>query len=42
MCEKVAVMYLGKIVEFGNKKEIFNNPKHPYTRKLIESIPSLP
>ena len=42
MCEKVAVMYLGKIVEFGNKKEIFNNPQHPYTKKLIQSIPNLP
>ena len=42
MCEKVAVMYLGEIVEFGNKNEIFRNPKHPYTKKLIESIPKLP
>ena len=42
MCEKVAVMYLGKIVEFGNKNEIFQNPKHIYTKKLIESIPKLP
>jgi len=42
MCEKVAVMHLGRIVEFGNKKEIFNNPKDPYTIKLIQSIPKLP
>ena len=42
MCEKVAVMYLGEIVEVGSKNEIFRNPKHPYTKKLIESIPKLP
>jgi oligopeptide/dipeptide ABC transporter ATP-binding protein len=41
MCSKVAVMYLGKIIEFGYKDEIFNNPKHPYTIGLINSMPKL-
>ena len=35
----IAVMYLGKIVEFGAKEQIFSNPLHPYTKRLIESIP---
>ena len=41
MCDKVAVMYAGKIVEQGNVREIYNNPKHPYTQALIKSIPRL-
>ena len=39
-CDDVAVMYCGKIVEKSDVKSIFNNPKHPYTKGLIESIPS--
>jgi oligopeptide/dipeptide ABC transporter ATP-binding protein len=39
-CDDVAVMYCGKIVERSDVKSIFNNPKHPYTKGLIESIPS--
>lgn len=38
-CDKIAVMYLGKIVEIGNRDELFENPMHPYTKKLLESIP---
>lgn len=38
-CDKIAVMYLGKIVEIGNRDELFENPLHPYTKKLLESIP---
>ena len=41
MCDKVAVMYAGKIVEQGDVREIYNNPKHPYTQALIKSIPRL-
>lgn len=41
MCDDVAVMYLGKIVEKASVKEIFNNPKHPYTKGLLRSIPQL-
>lgn len=37
--DKIAVMYLGKIVEYGEAKEIFNNPTHPYTKALLEAVP---
>ncbi|MFB3164470.1 dipeptide ABC transporter ATP-binding protein [Neobacillus sp. 179-J 1A1 HS] len=36
---RVAVMYLGKIVEMGTRDQIFNDPKHPYTQALLASIP---
>lgn len=39
MCDRVGVMYAGNIVEESDVKEIFNNPKHPYTAGLLESIP---
>jgi len=39
VCERVAVMFEGKIVETGNVADIYSNPKHDYTRKLIKSIP---
>ena len=41
MCDSVAVMYAGRIVESGPVREIFSAPKHPYTRALVESIPRL-
>jgi len=41
MCDVVAVMYAGRIVESGAVREIFNTPAHPYTRALLESIPRL-
>lgn len=41
MCDAVAVMYAGKIVEYGPLVEVFDHPKHPYTRALYKSIPSL-
>ena len=41
IADKVAVMYLGKIVEVGDSKEIFASPKHPYTQALIASSPTL-
>lgn len=41
MCDKIAVMYAGKIVEYGDTREIFYNPKHEYTRGLLNSIPRL-
>ena len=39
IADDVAVMYLGNVVEFGDADTIFNNPKHPYTRALLGSIP---
>ena len=41
MCDKVAVMYAGKIVEMGDVREIFNTPSHPYTEALLASVPKL-
>ena len=41
MCEKIAVMYAGHIVEYGTADEIFYSPKHEYTKGLIKSIPKL-
>ena len=41
MCDRVAVMHGGKIVETASVQEIFANPKHPYTRDLLKSIPTL-
>ena len=41
MCDKVAVMYAGKIVEQGSVREIYNDPKHPYTEALLKSIPKV-
>jgi peptide/nickel transport system ATP-binding protein len=41
MCDEVAVMYLGRIVERGPVDAIFHDPKHPYTRALLRSMPSI-
>ncbi len=37
--DRIAVMYLGKIIELGDHLEIFNNPQHPYTQALLSAIP---
>ncbi|MGI9565444.1 MAG: ABC transporter ATP-binding protein [Nitrosopumilus sp.] len=41
IADKIGIMYGGQMVEFGSSKEIYNNPKHPYTQGLLESIPTL-
>ncbi len=41
LANKIAVMYLGRIVEFGPAEEIFSHPRHPYTKALFDAIPSL-
>ena len=40
MCDSVAVMYAGKIIERGPVRDIFNRPSHPYTKALINSVPN--
>jgi oligopeptide/dipeptide ABC transporter ATP-binding protein len=40
-CDRVAVMYAGRIVEYTSAKELYNNPKHPYTIGLLNSLPRL-
>lgn len=40
MCDRIIVMYLGKIVEMGSTAQIFENPLHPYTKALISAIPA--
>jgi peptide/nickel transport system ATP-binding protein len=40
-CEKVSIMYAGKIVEYADAKTIFKNPLHPYTQGLIGAFPSI-
>ena len=41
LCDKIGIMYAGKMVEFGGIFEIFETPKHPYTRALLKSIPKM-
>src|SRR5262249_56882369 len=41
LCDRVAVMYLGRIVEVAPTEEVFSDPRHPYTRGLLAAIPRL-
>ena len=40
VCERVAVMYLGRIVEWGDREEVFSRPSHPYTQALVSAVPA--
>lgn len=39
ICDRIAIMYLGRIVEIGPLREVFGNPVHPYTRTLLDAVP---
>lgn len=41
IADKIGIMYGGKMIEFGSSASIYKNPKHPYTKSLLESIPTL-
>ena len=41
LCSRVAVMYAGEIVESGEVADVFSQPAHPYTRKLLHTVPSI-
>ena len=41
LCDRVAVMYLGRIVEEGATADVFEQPRHPYTQALIRAIPEI-
>jgi oligopeptide/dipeptide ABC transporter ATP-binding protein len=41
VCDRVAVMYAGRIVEYAGIRDLFNSPSHPYTKALMDSIPKM-
>lgn len=41
MADEVCVMYMGRVVEFGSREDVFDNPSHPYTKALLRSVPVL-
>ena len=41
ICDRIAVTYACRIVEFGTKDEVLNSPKHPYTEALLDAVPKI-
>lgn len=41
MCDRIGIMYLGRLVEVGPTEEVINDPKHPYTKALVSSVPTV-
>jgi ABC-type oligopeptide transport system ATPase subunit len=41
VCDRVAVMHQGQVVETGNTNEVYENPRHPYTQRLVAAVPTL-
>ena len=41
ICDRVAIMYLGQLMELGDTEQIFGNPSHPYTQALLSAIPQI-
>jgi oligopeptide transport system ATP-binding protein len=41
LCDRVAIMHLGRLVEMGTREEVFDDPRHPYTRALLASVPRI-
>jgi ABC-type oligopeptide transport system ATPase subunit len=41
IADNIAVMHLGKIVEYGEAEQVFNSPQHPYTQTLLDAIPQI-
>jgi peptide/nickel transport system ATP-binding protein/oligopeptide transport system ATP-binding protein len=39
LCDRVVILFKGEVVEEGDIEEVFNNPKHPYTKTLLRAIP---
>ncbi len=39
LCDRIAILYLGKLIEIGSKDQVFSNPLHPYTKALLEAVP---
>ena len=41
ICDRLMIMYMGRVMEVGTKDQIFNHPAHPYTKALLSAVPSV-